>query len=291
MSGPEILQFTFSGLTLGGVYALIALSLTITYNGCGVVNFAQGEFVMVGGMTAATLVTAGVPLAVACLGALAAAVATSAALYGLTLAPLRRPSPTTMILITIGAGLVITSIAQYVFGTASKSLGPFIGADPFRVGGAVISTQAMLVIVVTIALMAALYVFFRRTTPGRQFMAASENREGALVVGIDVRAISWGAFLLAGLLGAVAGVLIIPVTSMTYGVGLPFTIAGVTAAVLGGFGNTAGAVIGGIALGLVQAYSAAVVSSGYQALVPFVALSIVLIVRPGGLLGSRALAH
>jgi branched-chain amino acid transport system permease protein len=291
MGATEWLQFTLAGVTLGGVYALVALSFTITYNGCGIVNFAQGEFVMIGGMTAAAAGSVGVPPVLAGLLAVAIVMVVAAVMYAVTLDPLRNPSPTTLILVTIGASLVLSSVALYVFGTQTKSLDPFVSGKPLNVFGAVISLQALFVMVACVLLMVLLYAFFRHTGPGQKFIATSDNREGAKLVGNNTRAVSFATFILAGALGAIAGVLVMPLTAMAYGAGLLFTIKGFSAAVLGGFGSVAGAVVGGLVLGLAEAYAAALLSSGYQAIATYGLLALVLLLRPGGILGSRELAH
>lgn len=289
MSGQDLLQYLLSGLTLGSVYAMVGLSLTIVFNATGVVNFAQGELVMVAGLVAASTVSQGLPLIVAAVIAIAAGALAAEAAYLVTVAPIRRPSLFSLILVTLGVAIVTRSVAQLAWGTEARALPPFTRGESIDVLGASVTPQAIWVMAGTVVTMACLYLFFSRTRAGQAMLACSESREAAALVGIDVRWVAAGAFALGGALAGLAGVLVTPITSAVFSVGVTYTLAGFAAAVLGGFGSAPGVVVGGLVLGTLESFAGGLVSSGYREVVPLAALVLVLMVRPGGLFGTRVL--
>lgn len=289
MDAQEALQLTFAGLTIGSIYAVVALSFTIIFNATGVANFAQGEFVMLGGVVVASLIAAGLPLAVAAIAAVAIVAAAAGGIHTATIARVPRADIFSLIMITLGISIALRAIAQLVWGTEARRVPAFTSGEAFSIGGATITQQTLWVIGGSAIVMALLYVFFKRTRGGQAMLACSESREGAALVGIYVRRTRLAAFVLGGALGALAGVLIAPITTALYSTGLALTLKGFAASVLGGFGNVVGAVIGGLLIGLLEAYGTGIFSSGYQDLIAFAVLVAILIVRPGGILGSRVL--
>jgi branched-chain amino acid transport system permease protein len=285
----ESLQFLFTGLAIGSIYALVALSFTFIFNAGGVVNFAQGEFVMLGGFFAVTLTTWQVPLWLAAAGAVIGVGLVAGVIYMTTIRRLPNASTFTLIMITLGLAIVIHTIAQLVWGTQAKTLPELRGGEPFRIAGASITAHAILVMVVSATLMVMLYLFFKRTRPGQAMLAYSDNREGAALVGVNAKRVGLAAFILGGAVGGLAGFLVTPITTVNYLIGLTFTLKGFSAAVLGGFGNAGGAVAGGLLLGLLETFSTGILPSGYEGLVPLTILVLILMVRPGGIFGSRAL--
>jgi branched-chain amino acid transport system permease protein len=284
--GAQTLQFLAAGLTAGSIYALVALGFSIVFNTSRVINFAQGEFVMIGGMAAASLLALGIPLA----PALALAVATAAAV-GLVLEKLaieRAPGAdvTTLVIITIGASILLRGVAQIVWGKGIRTLPPLSDDRPLSLGGATILPQSLWVLGTTLAIVAALSWFFGRTRLGRAMRATAHNRLAAQLVGIDVRLVLFASFGLAAALGAVAGVLIAPIGFTSYDVGVMLGLKGFAAAILGGLGSFHGAVVGGLVLGLLESLGAGFVSSAYKDAIAFVVLLAVLFVRPDGLLGA-----
>ena len=281
----ETLQFVAAGLTAGSIYALVALGFSIIYVASRVINFAQGEFVMIGGMAASSLLAQGVPLAAAM--ALAIALATAIGLLLEKLAIERAPNAdvVTLIIITIGASILLRGLAQVVWGKGIHALPPLSGAEPIRFGGASILPQSLWVIATMLAIVALLSWFFRATRLGRAMLATAHNRLAAQLVGIDVRLVLFASFGLAAALGAIAGVLITPIGFTSFEAGVMLGLKGFAAAILGGLGSFHGAILGGIVLGLLESLGAGFVSSSYKDAIAFVVLLAVLFIRPDGLLG------
>jgi branched-chain amino acid transport system permease protein len=281
----ELLQFVFSGLTVGATYALVALGFAIIFNASGIINFAQGEFVMIGGMSAAVLTAAAVPLPVAFGIAVLAGIALGIVLERLAIAPARNAPVVTLIIITIGASIAIRGAIQIVWGKQFMTVPPFTGDAPLAVGGATILPQSLWVLGITFVIVLALRHFFARTRWGKAMLATSYNRLAAKLVGIDVRFVLLLSFALSALLGALAGVLIAPITLTSFDVGVMIGLKGFAAAMLGGLGNGFGAIAGGLLLGIAEALGAGYVSSAYKDVIAFVAILLVLFFLPAGLFG------
>ncbi|MGE3064576.1 MAG: branched-chain amino acid ABC transporter permease [Hyphomicrobiaceae bacterium] len=284
----DFFQFLFSGLTVGAVYALVALGFTLIYNASDVVNFAQGEFVMLGGMIAAFAVAAGVPLAAAGALAIVLTVLVGLLLHRLAIEPARGASTVTLIIITIGASLVLRGIAAIVFDKQSHGLPAFSGTTPVVVFGASVLPQAFWVMGGTVLVLVALWAFLARTLFGKAVLATAANRIAAQLVGVNTKRVMAFSFGASAGIGALAGLLITPITLTSYDVGTALALKGFAAAVLGGMGHPAGAVVGGLTIGLLEAFGAGYVSSAYKDAIAFIALIAVLIVLPGGLFGVRS---
>jgi branched-chain amino acid transport system permease protein len=282
----ENLQFAFSGLTVGTVYALVALGFTLIYNSSDVINFAQGEFVMLGGMTTVFLGLAGVPLPLAALAAIVVTVLVGLGLHRLAIEPARTSNAIVLIMITIGASIFLRGVAQVVFDKRFHSLPPAFGSDPIRVGGAAILPQSLAVLASAVVIVVLLWIFIDRTLLGKALIATSANRLAARLAGIDTRKIVGFSFALSAAIGAVAGILITPITLTSYDVGTLLALKGFAAAMLGGIGSAAGAVVGGIVLGLLEAFSAGYISSQYKDAVAFLVILAVLFAMPQGLFGK-----
>jgi branched-chain amino acid transport system permease protein len=281
----EFLQFAFSGLTVGAVYALVALGFTLIYNASGVVNFAQGEFVMLGGMSTVFLAIAGVPLPLAALIAVIVAVAIGLALHRFAIEPARGASPVTLIMITIGASIFLRGAAQIIFDKRFHSLPPLLGADPIRFGGAAILPQSLVVLAGAAIVVVLLWAVIDRTLLGKAVIATAVNRLAARLVGINTRRIVDFSFAVSAAIGAVAGILVTPITLTSYDVGTLLALKGFAAAMLGGIGSAPGAVAGGLIVGLLEAFSAGYISSSYKDAVAFLVILAVLFIMPQGLLG------
>jgi len=281
----EFLQFVFSGLTVGAIYALVALGFNIIYNASEVMNFAQGEFVMIGGVATFALHAAGVPLLAAGLLAIVIAAIVGLLLYRLAILPARNASPVTLIIITIGASIFLRGIVQVVVDERFHTLPPFSGDKPLVVGGAVIMPQSLWVFGGTLAIVLALAWFLNRTQLGKAVLAISGNRLAARLVGIDVEFVTALAFVLSAAIGAVGGLLITPIALTGYNVGTILGLKGFAAAMVGGVGDPRGAVVGGLLLGLLETFSAGYLSSDYKDAVAFVLIILVLFVFPAGVLG------
>lgn len=284
----DFLQFAASGLTVGAVYALVALGFTLIYNASGVINFAQGEFVMLGGMATVFGAAAGFPLPVAALLAVALAVAAGLMLDRFAIRPARHASPIVLIIITIGAAFVIRGLAQIFFDKQFHKLPGFSGDDPIHIGGAAILPQTFWILAGTAAILSVLWWFMTRTMPGKALRATAVNRLAADLVGIDTRKVNALAFAVSAGIGAAAGILITPITLTNYDIGTMLALKGFVASVLGGMGNPIGAVAGGLLLGLIEAFGAGYISSNYKDAAAIVVLLLLLFVRPTGLFGSRS---
>jgi branched-chain amino acid transport system permease protein len=285
--GSTWLQFVAGGLTAGAIYALVALGFSIVFNASGAINFAQGEFVMIGGMSAVALLATGLPLPLAVLLALAAAALVGLLLEKLAIEPARGAGTVTLIIITIGASLFLRGLAQLVWDKRIHALPAFSGEQPIQLFGATVLPQSLWVLAVTALAVLALSWFFGRTLFGKAMLATSYNPLAARLMGIQTRSVMLVSFGLAALLGALGGVLTAPITFTSYDSGVMLGLKGFSAAMLGGLGSFAGAVLGGLLLGLLEGLSAGFVSSAYKDAIAFLVILLVLFVLPGGLLGAR----
>ncbi len=283
----QFAQFLLSGLTIGAIYALVALGFTIIYHASQVINFAQGEFVMVGGMATVWLAAAGWPLPAAIAGAVLLAGAVGLALEKFAIEPARNASVVSLIIITIGASILLRGLATLVWDKKIHALKPFSGEAPIELAGATLLPQSLWVLGVTLAIVLLLTWFFGRTLLGKALLATSNNRLAAQLMGISVRRVLLVSYGISAALGAVAGILVAPITFTSWDVGVMLGLKGFAAAILGGMGSGAGAVIGGIALGVMEAMGAGYVSSAYKDAIAFVIILGVLFFLPNGLLGAR----
>ena len=283
----ELLQFLFSGLTVGAVYALVALGFTIIYNASDVVNFAQGEFVMLGGMITVSAYAAGLPLPLAALIAIVATAGVGVALNKLAIEPARGAPVVSLIIITIGASIFLRGAAQVLFGKQIHRFPSVSGDEPLRIAGATILPQSLWVIAGGLAVFVALYIFFTKTLTGKAVLATSNNRLAAQLVGINTNWVMTLSFALSAAIGALAGVLITPITNTSYDVGIALALKGFAAAMLGGMGNPKGALVGGLLLGVIEALTAGYISSQYKDAAAFIIILLVLFIMPQGLFGSK----
>ncbi|MFM7344366.1 MAG: branched-chain amino acid ABC transporter permease [Tagaea sp.] len=282
----EFLQFLFSGLTRGSIYALVGIGFAIIYNASHVINFAQGEFVMIGGMAAVFITAnAGLPLIAAIPLALMIAAIAGVALEKFAVEPARGASVVTLIIITIGASIFIRGVVEVFIGKRDYALPAFSGDAPIHIGGATLHPQSLWIMGTLIAVVIALKWFFDRTRLGKAMLATSHNRLAAQLVGIEIRHILLAAFALSAMLGALAGLLTAPITLTRFDIGIMLGLKGFCAAILGGLGSPYGAIAGGLALGLAEAMTGGYISSAYQDAVAFAIILAVLFVRPQGLFG------
>lgn len=279
------LQFTFSGLTVGAIYALVALGFTLIYNASDVANFAQGEFVMLGGMVTVFAMAAGLPMVLAAALAIAVAALVGLLLHRLAIEPTRGASPVTLIIITIGTSMLLRGIAAIVFNKNFHSLPPFFGSEPIVVGGATLLPQSLVVLFGVGLVLLALWLFLKRTLTGKSMLATAANRTAAQLTGINTSAAIGMAFMISAVIGAIGGILATPITLTNYEIGIMLALKGFAAAVLGGMGNPVGAVVGGLLLGLLEQFSAGYISSQYKDSVAFIVILLVLFTMPQGLFG------
>ncbi len=283
----ELLQFLLSGVTVGAIYALVALGFTLIYNASEVVNFAQGEFVMIGGMTTAFLYAGGLPIWLAALLAILAAVLVGIALNKLAVEPARGAPVLALIIITIGASIFLSGTAEIVFDKQFHRFPSFSGDQPIAIGGATLVPQSLWVLGGATLVFTALYLFFTRTLMGRAVLATANNRLAAKLVGINTGYVMTFSFALSAAIGALAGILVTPITFTSYDVGVGLALKGFAGAMLGGMGSPLGALIGGLSIGLVEALTAGYISSDYKDAAAFVVILVVLFFLPQGLFGAK----
>ncbi len=283
----QFLQFLFSGMTVGATYALAALGFTLIYNASNVINFAQGEFIMLGGMLSVFFMQVGLPMPLALvLGVLVPALV-GVLVEKLAIEPVRGAETVTLIIITIGASLVIRGLVQIWLGKGTHGLPAFSGDTPIAIWGATLLPQSLWVLGVTALVVLALWYFFNRTLEGKAMLATSFNRLAAELVGINTSRVLFISFALSAALGALGGILVAPITMTSYDVGILLGLKGFVAAVVGGLGNGLGAVLGGLLVGVLEAMGAGYISSNYKDAIPFVLILLILFFRPRGLFGGK----
>jgi branched-chain amino acid transport system permease protein len=276
----QLLQYFISGITQGSVYALVALGFTIIYSVTGIINFAQGDFVMLGGMmTYLFLHTFNLPLPAACLAAVASVTVCGLLLEKLAINSSKKATAISFIIITIGASMFIRGIAGELWGKDPLRLPPFSGNTPIPVLGAVIQPQTIWVLAVTIVFMLLFQLLLSRTLLGKALRASALNRRAAGIVGINVRTMSLLSFAMAAALGAIGGIVVAPLTLTSYDIGVMLGLKGFVAAAMGGLSNQAGAVAGGFALGILEAFGAAYISSAYKDAIALVIFFVFLLLR------------
>jgi len=278
-------QYVLAGVVVGAIYALIAAGFVLIYQVTGLINFAQGEFAMIGAMTAASLASNGMrPLEAAAI-AVAVAAVTGAVCYLLAIRPARAATGVTLIFITLGLDVALRGLGLFVWGTNPLSLDAFSAGAAITVFGGVLPPQALWVLLTDVIVFGALYVFFRHTYAGTAVRAAVANPPIASTFGIPLRTFAFWSFVAAAAIGGLGGVVVAPITSATYDMGLTLGLAGFVAAVLGGLDSLPGALVGGFVLGIVEKVAGGVLSTGWEEGVGFLILVLVLVLRPQGLLG------
>ena len=282
-----LLQYFISGLTNGAIYALIALGFGIIFNTTTIINFAQGEFVMLGAMCAISIYHLAPSLPLAFLGGVIIVSLVGLAFERLALRPVGEASPLTLIIITVGAGVFLKGVAMLLWGKESYTLPPFSGEAPLHLGPATILPQNLWVLGLMLVLVLSLEAFFRLTLTGKAMRACAYNTRAARLVGIAASRMVQLSFALSAILGAGAGILIAPLTLGVYDMGTMLGLKGFAAAIIGGLGSLLGGVLGGLLLGLAESFTSGLISSGYRDAVAFLLLLVVLFLRPRGLLGGR----
>ncbi len=284
----QFLQFLFSGVTVGATYALAALGFTLIYNASHVINFAQGEFIMLGGMLAVLFSQAGLPLPATLVLAILIPAVVGVLMEKVAIEPVKGAETVTLIIITIGASLVIRGLVQVWLGKGTFSLPPFSGEEPIEVLGATLLPQSLWVLGVTALVVVALWYYFNRTLQGKAMLATSFNRLAAELVGINTSWVLFMSFAMSAALGALGGILLTPITLTSYDVGIMLGLKGFVAAVVGGLGNGLGAVVGGLLVGVLEAMGAGYISSAYKDAIPFVLILLILFFMPRGLFGGKS---
>lgn len=278
-----LMQYIVTGLTVGSIYALLAIGFVTIYNITGILNFAQGEFAMIGAMTCITLVNAGLPMFPAIILAMLITAAIGLIVERTAILHARNTSVIILIIITIGISTFLKGLGLIVWGTNPKQLAPIIKAEPIEFMGAVINPQSIFIIIILFFLLALLYVFFEKTYIGSALRASEKNPRAARLMGINTSTMSALAFTLAAALGAIAGIMITPITDATYEMGFLIGVKGFVGMVIGGMHSIPGAVAGALMVGLLETFSSAYISTFYSDAIMFTVLILVLFIKPNGI--------
>ncbi|MBI5029699.1 MAG: branched-chain amino acid ABC transporter permease [Chloroflexi bacterium] len=296
----QIVQLLFAGITVGSIYALIALGFVVIHNVTGIINFAQGEFAMLGALITITLssntslfnrvikVSFNLPLPIAIILAVLIVGVLGLLLYQVAIRTAKGASVVSLIIITIGASIALRGFSLIVWGTDPFSLPTFTKGAPIQFMGAYLILQNFWVIGTTLVILVLLYFFFERTMLGKALRACSINRIAARLMGIDSNKMAMFSFALSAAIGAIGGIVIAPSTPMAYESGELLGLKGFVAAIMGGMNSVSGAVMGGIVLGVLEALGAGFISSAYKDAIAFLVLFVILAARLSGLLGQGA---
>jgi len=285
-----IAQLILVGLATGAIYALIALGYSVIFSTTRILNFAQGEFLMIGALLGFTLYASlGLPLLVAIAIVLAAMVVVGLVSERLIMLPVQRSrSRYAWIIATLGVSIVLRNAMVIPYGRESYPFPRLIGVQPVLVEGVVVDAQQLLIVLTALVIMAALELFLARTFVGRAIRATAYNADVASLMGINVGRMVQLSFVLSAMLTGVAGILVAPITTADANMGLILGIKGFVAVVLGGMGSSRGAAAGGFLVGMLDSLVRGVLPSGWGNIAVFSVLALVLLIRPSGLFGAPA---
>jgi branched-chain amino acid transport system permease protein len=291
MGVDQLLQYLFAGITVGSIYAFVAIGYNIIYSATGIINFAQGEFVMLGGMLAYSFSR------VLSLGSsILLAVAITAGIGGLMelifIRRMKNGSVLGMIVVTIGLSILIREAAFYIWDEQIRALRFFTGNEisSLNILGARISPQVLWVLMATLVVTAGLFLFLRFTLTGQALRACSENLRAARLCGIRTDRMVSLAFMVSAGIGALGGCVVSPLTQTHYAMGTDLALKGFTVAILGGLGNPLSAVAAGLLLGVIESFSISLMPMAFKDVISIAILLVILVLKPGGLFGSRQTA-
>jgi len=283
----QILQLFLSGITVGSIYAMVAIGFNIIYNVTNIMNFAQGEFVMLGGMFAIMFHEVfGINILISFFLSTVIVALIGVSAERLTIHPLKRPSLVTLILITIAISTILKGFAMVIWGKDAYPLEPLSKAEPIRIYGAALLPQIIWVVGITLSVIILLTYLFQFTILGKALRASAINRDAAELMGINVGAMITLSFALSAAIGSIAGIVITPITLMEYNRGAILGIKGFCASIFGGIGNFLGAIVAGFTIGILESFCVGFISSGYKDAFAFLIMILILFTRPGGLLGK-----
>lgn len=286
--GSQLIQYLFTGLTLGSIYALVALGFTMIYNATGIINLAQGEFVMLGGLVMVffTMVLK-LPLIFGFLLTIFLVTVLGVLFERLAIHPLREASLITLIIITLAGSILFRGGAMFLWGKDPYAFPPFMQNSPVHFLGATVQWQVFWILTITILVVMGVHFFFNRTLTGKAMTACAFNALAARLVGISVQKMVLFSFALSAAVGAIAGAIITPITLMEYDRGPLLGLKGFAAAVLGGLGSGFGSIIAGFMIGILESFGAGLISSGYKDAIALLVLLVILWAKPSGLFGSK----
>lgn len=288
MDTSQIMQFLVTGLTTGSVYALIAIGFVTIYSVTGILNFAQGEFSMLGALTCISFVGIGFPVLIAIPCAVMLTAVIGFAIERVTIFPTHNASIVTLIIITIGLSALLRGVGLLIWGTYPISLAPFSSMPPIQIFRAVLVSQSIWVFIILILLLILLYLFFEKTFIGTVVKASEANPQAASLMGINPHSMSALAFTLSAAIGALAGIMTAPITSATYDMGFFLGLKGFVAMVIGGMTSIPGAVLGGFFIGILETFTGGFISTAYSDAISFAVLLVVLFFKPNGLFAKAS---
>ena len=284
----EILQYIFSGITTGAIYAVIAVGLSMLYSSTELINFAHGEFVMLGAMGIVTLwVHMALPLPVAFFITIIAVSCMGLMFERFAIRTARKPQPIVLVIITVGASIFLRGVSMVVWGKDTFSVPSFSSHESIDIAGAALLPQSVWIVLAAVMLAGGIHFFFKRTLTGKAMVACAVNKKAAWLTGIPSERMGVLAFALSTGSGAVAGIFIAPITMSSYDMGTLLGLKGFCAAMIGGLGSLWGAFAGGILLGVLEALGAGLISSGLKDAIAFVLLLLILYICPGGLFSAK----
>lgn len=284
------LQFLFSGLTVGAVYALVGLGFNIIYNATSIINLAQGEFVVIGGLAMWFFTqSAHLPFLPALVLTLLTTGLVALLMERLTIKPLKKTDLLLMIMITVAVSILLRGLLMFEFGKEPYTYAPFTEGEPLQIYGAILQQQTLWIFGITLLCIVLIYLFFSRTLLGKAMRACAVNPTAAKLVGINVERMIMISFVLSAAMGALAGVAITPISLMEYDKGPMLAVKGFSAAIMGGLGRGRGSVLGGFIIGILESMTAGYIHSGLKDAVALVIMLAVLFFRPAGLFGSKEL--
>jgi branched-chain amino acid transport system permease protein len=277
-----------NGAVFGAIYGMNAIGLGIVYNTTGIINFAQGEFVMLGGVTTAYLYARGVPMLLSIIGGVVITVIAGLLIERIFIRPLwrRGAKDWTYIFMLFAVATVVPNLAMLGIGRDPLTFPAFGGLPSIHLGSVTLSSQALWVLIISALVVVALQGFFDRTMLGKAMKATAINRRVAGWLGIAVERMLSLSFGLAALLGAIGGIIFTPLISTQFDVGVSMTLNGFAAAIIGGMGNIRGAMVGGLLIGMLQSLSTAFISSVYGDAVTYALLFVLLFIWPAGIFRS-----
>jgi branched-chain amino acid transport system permease protein len=282
------LQLLFTGLGVGSIYALVALGFVLIFRATNVVNFAQGDFAMLGGFAMVIFaVDLELPYWLSVIAALAAIMAFGA-IFNLTVYyPLRHRGLLPVIISTIGASILMQNGMLAAYGPQPQNLPGAFSSPGILLGPVFLDSQYILILAVTAMLVILQHFFFEYTLLGKKMQATSQDKEMASLLGIPVAWMIMLTFIYSAFLGGLAGILVGPILFVSVGMGSAIALKAFAATIIGGFGNVIGAIVGGLTLGIVETYGAAYISVPYKDAFAFLVLLVFLMFKPEGIFGEK----
>jgi len=282
------LQLLFTGLGVGSIYSLVALGFVLIYRATNVVNFAQGDFAMLGAFSMVVLcIDLELPYWLGILITLVAMLVFGALFNLAVYYPLRNRGFHPVIISTIGASILLENGVLAAYGPRPQTLPSFFSFQGFSVGPIFFDSQYLLILGVTVVMVTLQYLFFERTLLGKKMQATSQDKEMASLLGIPVALMIMLSFIYSSALGGLAGILVAPILFVSVGMGSSIALKAFAANIIGGFGDVTGAIVGGLALGVVETFGAAYISVPYKDAFAFIVLVVFLLFRPQGLFGEK----